>query len=133
MPHILIVDDEPTVSWALSEGLNDDGFTTDVFRSAEDAWSWLEDHDSDLVIADLRLPGMSGVELARKLQRGDRRQPVILLTADPTPGTPAELARVGIVECFTKPFRIEQLRQSAYRAIGQNRADEMRSRPRRAA
>jgi DNA-binding NtrC family response regulator len=120
MPHILIVDDEPTVSWALSEGLNDDGFTTDVFRSAEDAWEWLGDHHSDLVIADLRLPGMTGIELARKLQRTDHRQPVILLTADPAPGTPAELARVGIVECFSKPFRIEMLRQAVYRALGQS-------------
>jgi len=132
MPHILIVDDEPTVSWALSEGLADDGFTTDVFRSAEDAWSWLQESHSDLVIADLRLPGMSGIELARKLQRKGRRQPVILLTADPAPGKPAELAQAGIVECFTKPFRIEQLRQSVYRALGPSVADELR-RPGRAA
>ena len=39
MPHILIVEDETSTSWALAEGLSEDGFTTDTFRSAEEAWS----------------------------------------------------------------------------------------------
>ena len=43
MPHILIVEDDPTTSWALSEGLSDDGFTIDAFRSAEEAWGWLRE------------------------------------------------------------------------------------------
>ena len=83
MPHILIVEDEPSTSWALSEGLSDDGFTIDTFRTGEDAWQWLQQGKSDLVISDLRLPGMSGIELARKLQRGPHAQPVILVTAPP--------------------------------------------------
>ncbi len=57
MPHILIVEDEPTTSWALSEGLSDDGFTIDAFRSAEEAWGWLRNGGhSDLVISDLEAP-----------------------------------------------------------------------------
>jgi len=117
MPHILIVDDEPSTSWALSEGLSDDGFTIDTFRSAEDAMQWLEQGRSDLVISDLRLPGMSGIELARKLQRGPHAQPVILVTAYGAPERANELQRAGIVECFEKPFQIDQLRQSVHRAL----------------
>ena len=115
MPHILIVEDEPSTSWALSEGLTDDGFTIDTFSCAEDAWQWLQQGQSDLVISDLRLPGMSGIDLARKLLRGPHAQPVILVTAYCT--TDHELQRAGIVECFAKPFQIDQLRQSVHRAL----------------
>jgi CheY-like chemotaxis protein len=130
MPHILIVDDEPTVRWALAEGLHDDGFTTQSFPSAEEAWSWLERGHGDLVIADLQLPGISGIDFARRLRRQGRRLPVILLTADPNPGTPEALARAGIVDCFPKPFRIEPLRQAVHRAL---QASEERASLRRAA
>jgi DNA-binding NtrC family response regulator len=117
MSHILIVEDEPSTSWALSEGLSDDGFTIDTFHSAEDAWTWLQQGRSDLVISDLRLPGMSGLELARRLQRGPHAQPVILVTAYDAPDTASELEAAGIVECFAKPFQIDQLRQSVHRAL----------------
>ena len=119
MPHILIVEDEPATSWALSEGLSDFGFTIDAFPNAEDAWRWLQQGRSDLVISDLQLPGMSGIDFARKLQRGPHAQPVILVTA--YSASEDELERAGIVDCFSKPFQIEQLRQSVRRALDQPR------------
>ena len=128
MPHILIVEDEPSTSWALSEGLADDGFTIDTFGSAEDAWTWLQASRSDLVISDVQLPGMSGLDLARKLQRGPHAQPVILVTAY-TPGSNDELERAGVVECFEKPFQIDQLRQSVHRALAQVRPRRRTRRP----
>jgi len=117
MPHILIVEDEPSTSWALSEGLSDDGFTIDTFRSAEDAWKWLQSRRSDLVISDLRLPGMSGLDLARKLQRGPHAQPVIIVTAYGTPEALEDLRRAGVADCFPKPFPIDTLRRSVRRAL----------------
>ena len=117
MPHILIVEDEPTMSWALAEGLSDDGFTIDTFRCAEDAWSWLQRGRSDLVIADLKLPGMSGLDLARKLQRGPHAQPVIIVTAYGTPEVMTEMQTLGVSDCFPKPFPIDTLRRSVRRAL----------------
>lgn len=122
MSHILIVEDEPTTAWALAEGLSDDGFTIDTFRSAEEALVWLRTGASDLVITDLRLPGMSGLELARKLRRGRNAQPVVLVTAYGTPGTAAELKRAGIVGAFTKPFLIDDLRRCVRGALSGARA-----------
>ena len=95
MPHILIVEDEPTTSWALAEGLSDDGYTIDTFRTGEEALVWLRSHRSDLVITDFRLPGMSGLELAQKLSRGRHAQPVIVVTAYGSPETVRELVRAG--------------------------------------
>ena len=117
MPHILIVEDEPATSWALAEGLSDDGFTIDTFPSAEAAWRWLQSGRSDLVISDLRLPGMSGLELARKLSRGSHAQPVIIVTAYGGPEVQRELHRAGVTDCFSKPFPIDLLRRSVHRAL----------------
>jgi len=117
MPHILIVEDEPTMSWALAEGLSDDGFTIDTFRCAEDAWTWLQNSHSDLVIADLKLPGMSGLDLAKRLQRGPHAQPVIIVTAYGTPETIGEIQSAGVCDCFPKPFPIDTLRRSVRRAL----------------
>ncbi len=117
MPHILIVDDEPSTSWALAEGLSDDGYTIDTFRSAEDALNWMRGGHSDLVITDLNLPGMNGIELARKLRRGANAQPVIIVTAYGTAERLREFERAGIAASFPKPFRLDQLRRAVRRAI----------------
>ena len=132
MPHILIVEDEPATSWALAEGLQDDGFTIDTFPSAEDAWRWLRGRRSDLVISDLRLPGMSGIDLARKLRRGRHAQPVIIVTAYGTPDGSDAMRSAGVVECFPKPFAMDGLRRSVARAI-ESRAEARRRRSTRSA
>jgi len=128
MPHILIVEDEPAMAWALAEGLSDDGFTIDTFPSAEDAWKWLRRGRSELVITDLRLPGMSGLELARKLRRGRHAQPVILVTAYGSPELLKDARQAGVAECFPKPFPIDSLRRSVRRAL-----EAAQQRPRRRA
>ena len=117
MPHILIVEDEPTTSWALAEGLSDDGYTIDTFRTAEEALVWLRAHRSDLVITDFRLPGLSGLELAQKLSRGRHAQPVIVVTAYGSSDTVRELVRAGVREVFPKPFHVDELRRAVHRAL----------------
>lgn len=122
MPHILIVEDEPTTSWALAEGLSDDGFTIDTFRTAEEALAYLATNASDLVITDLRLPGMSGLELARKLRRGPNAQPVIVVTAYGSAETMLDLRRAGVADVFPKPFQVDALRRSVRRALASSDA-----------
>ena len=117
MPHILIIEDEPSTSWALAEGLSDDGYTIDTFARAEEALRWLRRGHSDLVISDLRLPGMSGLEFARRLAHSRHAQPVIMVTAYGDPETLRDLAGVGVTECFPKPFRMDQLRRAVLRAL----------------
>ncbi len=117
MSHILIVEDEPTTSWALAEGLGDDGFTIDTFRSAEEAIAWLHENSCDLVITDLRLPGMTGLEFARKLRRLVAGCPVILVSAYGAESTGRELRTAGVVDYFTKPFLVDALRRAVRRAL----------------
>jgi DNA-binding response OmpR family regulator len=117
VPHILIVDDEPATSWALAEGLSDDGFTIDTFGTAEAALLWLRTGKIDLVISDLRLPGMSGLDLAKKLRRGRHAQPVILVTAYGTPDVILEIRAAGVADCFPKPFAMDLLRRTVRRSL----------------
>lgn len=117
MPHLLIVEDEKSTSWALAEGLSDDGYTIDTFRTAEEAQRWLRRGTSDLVITDLRLPGLTGIEFAHKLTRSRHAQPVILVSAYSLDGMAEELASAGIVDVFAKPFQMEALRRSVRRAL----------------
>jgi len=132
MPHILIVEDEPSTSWALAEGLSDDGFTIDTFATAEEGWNWLQQARCDLVISDLRLPGMSGLEFARKLARSRRGLPVIILTAYGSAEALRQLAAAGVSECFPKPFAMDALRRAVRRSI--QRANDLReARPHRKA
>ena len=129
MPHILIVEDEPATSWALAEGLSDDGYTIDTFATAEAACSWLRTGRSDLVISDLRLPGMSGLDLARRLQRGRNAQPVIIVTAYGSPDSSANAE--GVAGWFLKPFQMDQLRRAVRKAL--DAAPVRRTRVRKAA
>lgn len=131
MPHILIVEDEPATSWALAEGLSDDGYTIDTFATAEDACAWLRRGQSDLVISDLRLPGMSGLDLARRLHRGRHAQPVIIVTAYNAPESARTLAAAGVAGWFLKPFQMDQLRRAVRRAL--EGSAQRRVRPRKAA
>lgn len=117
MSHILIVEDEPTTSWALAEGLADDGFTIDTFRTAEEAVAWLRENRCDLVITDLRLPGMTGLQLARRLRRERAGVPVILVSAYGAETPERDLRRAGISDVFAKPFRIDALRRAVRRAL----------------
>jgi DNA-binding NtrC family response regulator len=117
MPHILIIDDEPSTSWALAEGLSDDGYTIDTFGTAEEAWRWLQRRRSDLVICDLRLPGMSGLDFARRLARSRHAQPLIIVTAYGSPETVRQLEAAGVAGCLPKPFAMEALRAAVRRAL----------------
>jgi two-component system response regulator (stage 0 sporulation protein F) len=120
MPSILIVEDETATAWAIAESLKDDGHETSTVESAEDALVQLRDQGPHLVITDLRLPGMSGVTLARRIRTGRHPLPVIVVTAFGSAEALAELEGIGVHAVFSKPFRVEQLRRSVRDALGIN-------------
>src|SRR5439155_15254492 len=81
---ILIVEDERATAWALSQRLEEEGYTALTAPSAEQALAMLKVRRCDLVVADLRLPGISGVDLIRRLKRRRRPIPAIAVTAHGT-------------------------------------------------
>jgi DNA-binding response OmpR family regulator len=117
MPHILIVEDESATAWALEEGLSDEGYSIATVDSAEKALVAERARHADLVITDLRLPRMDGLELVRRLKGRKHDVPVIVVTAYGSRQTLKDLEEAGIHACFPKPFRMEQLRKSVKAAL----------------
>jgi len=107
--NILIVEDEERIASFVEKGLRANGFTTSVAPDGGRALALQRTGDYDLVILDLGLPGMDGLEVLVELRRRDTRLPVIILTArDEAPDVVAGLDR-GADDYVTKPFRFDEL------------------------
>jgi len=106
--HILVVDDDPLLAAALRRPLAYEGFAVEVATSGEEALSSALDHSPDLVILDVLLPGIDGLEVCRRLRRaGD--VPVLMLTA--RSDVPERVAgfEAGADDYLAKPFAFEEL------------------------
>jgi DNA-binding response OmpR family regulator len=107
--RILIAEDEPRLAQFLEKGLRANGFTTTVVGDGPAAALMASDDDFDLVVLDLGLPGMDGLEVLRDLRGRGQRLPVVVLTArDGVEDTVAGLDG-GADDYVTKPFRFEEL------------------------
>lgn len=117
MHTILVVDDEPNYQIVLSELLRDEGY--EVF-TADNGRSGLKialKTDLDLVISDMKMPGMDGIELLAKLKEFSRHLPVILITAYAEVEKAVEAMHLGAFTYLAKPFSNEQLIASVAKAV----------------
>jgi DNA-binding response OmpR family regulator len=109
MNRVLIAEDEPRLAQFLEKGLRANGFTTTVVGDGPSAALIANDEDFDLLILDLGLPGMDGLEVLRDVRSRAQRLPVVVLTArDGVEDTVAGLDG-GADDYVTKPFRFEEL------------------------
>ena len=83
-PSVLIVDDERTLARAVKTFLAESGYEAEVAGDAESALGMLERLRPDVVFTDVRLPGMSGIDLLRRIREFDPAVPVIIMTAHGT-------------------------------------------------
>lgn len=81
MQRILIVDDDPSVTSVLRRGLNYEAFAVDVAASGEQALEIARERYPDLVILDVMMPGLDGLEVLKRLRAADEHLPVLMLTA----------------------------------------------------
>jgi response regulator RpfG family c-di-GMP phosphodiesterase len=121
---ILIVDDEPSICDILEKFLKKKGY--EVVRSNDGAMALeLVKSDSiDLVVSDIKMPGMSGVELLQKIREHDRTLPVLITTGFPTLDTAIEALKLGAYDYLTKPFHLEEIGEKIKRALEQRRLEE---------
>src|SRR6516165_4970414 len=121
MPMLLVVDDEPPILTAFRRAFRD--FPLEV-RTAETAHEGLElarQYRPDVIILDVQLPDMSGLEALRTLRTFDARSPVILITGKSTTDTAIEAMKLGAYEYLLKPLELAQLRQVVERALAISR------------
>lgn len=117
MYTILVVDDEPNYQIVLSELLRDEGYEVFTADSGSTGLPIVHDADLDLVISDMKMPGMDGIEFLAKIKEYNRELPVILLTAFAEVEMAVEAMRLGAFTYLAKPFSNEQLLASVGKAI----------------
>jgi two-component system response regulator AtoC len=113
---VLIVDDERTLARAVKAFLNEAGYEAEVAGDAERAVELLETLRPDVVFADVQLPGMSGIDLLRRIQEFDPAIPVIIMTAYGTIEGAVEAVKLGAFDYMKKPVDLEELKLLADRA-----------------
>jgi DNA-binding NtrC family response regulator len=107
--RVLVVDDEANARSALAELLRQEGYTVDCAADAFKALGRYEDFAPDIVLTDLKMPGMDGVELLKRLRETDRDLPVILMTACEAVETAVAAMREGATHYLTKPLNVDEL------------------------
>jgi FixJ family two-component response regulator len=102
---VLVVEDDDSMRQAIEQFLNAAGFGCEAFSSATALLAHGVDQESVCVVSDLRLPGMSGLELLGALYERNGSTPFILITAHDAPGLREKAMRCGAAAYLTKPFR----------------------------
>jgi DNA-binding response OmpR family regulator len=107
--RILIAEDETRLAAFLEKGLRSNGFTTTTVPDGPSSRAAARDEDFDLLILDLGLPGMDGLEVLRHLRAGGQRMPVLILSARDDVADKVGGLELGADDYLTKPFRFEEL------------------------
>ena len=107
-PRILVVDDEPQLTRVLRTGLTSRGYDVRTAADGLSAFDTFNDWHPDLVITDLGMPNMNGIELCRRL-RAFSQVPIIVLSAKGEEQTKVEALDTGADDFVTKPFGIDEL------------------------
>jgi DNA-binding NtrC family response regulator len=120
--RILVVDDEANARTALAELLRDEGYDVETAADAFKALGKLDGFSPDVVLTDLKMPGMDGIELMHKIaeQRGEPI-PVVVMTAFGAVETAVRAMRAGAVDYLTKPINFDELVIVTQRALEQRR------------
>jgi len=108
MPHILIVDDEPAICWALKKMLQAEGHSVDAVSSAEAGIDAAKLKTPNLIVLDVRLPGMSGLDAIPKFSSLVENVPIILITAFGDLATAVEAYQKKVTDYLTKPFDLDR-------------------------
>lgn len=109
MQRILVIDDDPSVTSVLKRGLSYEGFSVQTAASGQEGLSVARDMEPDLIILDVMMPGMDGIEVLKRLRAADTRLPVIMLTAKDAPADQVAGLDSGADDYVVKPFTFEVL------------------------
>jgi two-component system nitrogen regulation response regulator GlnG len=127
--RILIVDDEEAVCWALQRALTREGHGVAVAASAEQAFVALDRQRPDVIILDVRLPGMDGLTALQRLRERNLDVPVIVITAFGNLPTAVRAVEAGAFDYLTKPFDLGQALDAVNRALHRRPSPETPAEP----
>lgn len=115
--RILLVDDEETIRYALRETLITEGYNVDVAENGFQALERFKVMPYDLLITDIKMPGMDGLQLVREVKKSNPCLKVISITAYGSLETVKEATRLGVAEFLSKPFKIQEIKDVIIRVL----------------
>src|SRR5512146_2543519 len=107
--NILLIEDDRSTASALQKVLQDEGYAVTVAGRGDLGLSQARQRECDLVITDLKLPGLSGMDLIAQLHTAKPKLPIIMMTAHGTTETAIEATKLGACEYLVKPFEADEL------------------------
>ena len=116
-PQILLIDDEKESCLALSTLLGQIGYAVASSHSGEEALALLQNQSFDLIISDLFLPGISGIEILKRVKEASPRTCFIMITGNASAETAVEAMKEGAFDYVTKPFNFEKLKLQVSKAL----------------
>jgi excisionase family DNA binding protein len=118
-PRVLVVDDEASIRDLLAKTLALAEYDVDVAPDGRTALERMRMYPYDLLIADLKMPGMDGLTVIREAKRYKVDLPVIIITGFSTESSAIEAVNLGVAGYLTKPFRVPQVLAAAAKALGE--------------
>lgn len=115
--RILVVDDEELVRWTFNEALSEEGYDVDLAATGEEALTAYNRRKYDLVILDIKLPGIDGVEVLEKIRETDKDALVIMITAHGGIESAVQCMKLGAFHYLTKPFEIDEVKLLTRQAL----------------
>ena len=106
---LLVVDDEPNIVNTMQLGLEAKGYTVITALSGEEALEKYQREKPDVILLDLKLSGIDGMEVLRKIKQQDQRTEVIMMTAYGSVKTAVEAMKIGAYDYITKPSSVEEV------------------------
>ncbi len=120
-PKILLIEDDPGTASALQKVLQTEGYGVEVADRGDEGLVRAKSVPFDLVLTDLRLPGLDGMELAAQLRSAKPKLPIIMITAHGTTDTAIEATKIGAYEYLIKPFEADDLLDVVAAAVNHSR------------
>jgi DNA-binding NtrC family response regulator len=114
---ILIADDEKNMIWAMKRALKNEDYKIITASDGKEAVEKFKKEDPDLILLDLRMPEMNGMEALREIKKEDSKIPVIMITAHGTMESAIEAMKIGALDYISKPFEIEELKVQIRKAL----------------
>jgi excisionase family DNA binding protein len=118
-PRVLVVDDEASIRDLLAKTLALAEYDVDVAPDGRSALERMRLYPYDLLIADLKMPGIDGLTVIREAKRYKADLPVIIITGFSTESSAIEAVNLGVAGYLTKPFRVPQVLAAAAKALGE--------------
>src|SRR6267378_3873990 len=119
--HILIIDDDQAIRDLLSEGLADSGYHCETACDGPEGLRKLQSNSFDLVVSDINMPEMDGVQLLQEIKKTHPDTEIIMLTGVVDVDTAIQSMRLGASDYLTKPFNLAEVRITVERALEKQR------------